>query len=110
MPDSEHTLRELATDAIPVAMVVVDSFGAVAMVNRAAGQRFGLTEAAWGLPFQDLEISSRPADLHSARQKVQKEQRALVIEQVEWPADRSEERRVGKECLAVCRSRWSPYH
>ena len=24
--------------------------------------------------------------------------------------ERSEERRVGKECLAVCRSRWSPYH
>ena len=24
--------------------------------------------------------------------------------------DRSEERRVGKECWHVCRSRWSPYH
>ena len=24
--------------------------------------------------------------------------------------ERSEERRVGKECSAVCRSRWSPYH
>ena len=24
--------------------------------------------------------------------------------------DRSEERRVGKECQSVCRSRWSPYH
>ena len=24
--------------------------------------------------------------------------------------DRSEERRVGKECCALCRSRWSPYH
>ena len=24
--------------------------------------------------------------------------------------DRSEERRVGKECYALCRSRWSPYH
>ena len=23
---------------------------------------------------------------------------------------RSEERRVGKECCLVCRSRWSPYH
>ena len=23
---------------------------------------------------------------------------------------RSEERRVGKECTSVCRSRWSPYH
>ena len=30
-----------------------------------------------------------------------------------WLADyleRSEERRVGKECLRMCRSRWSPYH
>ena len=26
-----------------------------------------------------------------------------------WP-ERSEERRVGKECMPVCRSRWSPYH
>src|SRR3546814_15295367 len=26
------------------------------------------------------------------------------------PEDRSEERRVGKECVSTCRSRWSPYH
>src|SRR3546814_19874493 len=25
-------------------------------------------------------------------------------------SDRSEERRVGKECVSTCRSRWSPYH
>jgi oxaloacetate decarboxylase beta subunit len=25
-------------------------------------------------------------------------------------ANRSEERRVGKECRRLCRSRWSPYH
>ena len=25
-------------------------------------------------------------------------------------ANRSEERRVGKECGVLCRSRWSPYH
>ena len=25
-------------------------------------------------------------------------------------ARRSEERRVGKECVSLCRSRWSPYH
>src|SRR3546814_11088462 len=24
--------------------------------------------------------------------------------------DRSEERRVGKECVSTCSSRWSPYH
>src|SRR3546814_14526250 len=26
------------------------------------------------------------------------------------PEDRSEERRVGKECVRTCRSRWSPNH
>src|SRR3546814_16039559 len=29
-----------------------------------------------------------------------------------WPTfvRRSEERRVGKECVSTCRSRWAPYH
>src|SRR3546814_1140874 len=31
-----------------------------------------------------------------------------VIDQL--PHERSEERRVGKECVSTCRSRWSPYH
>src|SRR3546814_19067247 len=26
------------------------------------------------------------------------------------PGQRSEERRVGNECVSTCRSRWSPYH
>src|SRR3546814_17529410 len=26
-----------------------------------------------------------------------------------WIFERSEERRVGKECVSTCRSRWSPY-
>ena len=36
----------------------------------------------------------------------------LVITKIEDPEelDRSEERRVGKECVSTCRSRWSPYH
>src|SRR3546814_14612832 len=27
-----------------------------------------------------------------------------------WVLGRSEERRVGKECVSTCRSRWSPYN
>src|SRR3546814_16171205 len=40
----------------------------------------------------------------------------FVSEQVNVTRDaegrivRSEERRVGKECVSTCRSRWSPYH
>src|SRR3546814_18685951 len=33
----------------------------------------------------------------------------FVIPQQFQPT-RSEERRVGKECVSTCRSRWSPYH
>src|SRR3546814_808366 len=41
----------------------------------------------------------------------------LVDHYLDWHAiapqgmdERSEERRVGKECVSTCRSRWSPYH
>src|SRR3546814_10348009 len=33
-----------------------------------------------------------------------------VVEVLGDGAHRSEERRVGKECVSTCRSRWSPYH
>src|SRR3546814_7299232 len=35
--------------------------------------------------------------------------RAALGRQAQMPF-RSEERRVGKECVSTCRSRWSPYH
>src|SRR3546814_13212101 len=41
-------------------------------------------------------------------------QTALLIRgratQAHMQGARSEERRVGKECVSTCRSRWSPYH
>src|SRR3546814_20450820 len=34
----------------------------------------------------------------------------IVLVGVSRTSKRSEERRVGKECVSTCRSRWSPYH
>src|SRR3546814_14256308 len=34
----------------------------------------------------------------------------LSFQVIEHVLDRSEERRVGKECVSTCRSRWSPLH
>ena len=34
----------------------------------------------------------------------------IVLDSFGIGAERSEERRVGKECRIGCRSRWSPYH
>src|SRR3546814_13637533 len=36
--------------------------------------------------------------------------KAVAAAKAAQPAWRSEERRVGKECVSTCRSRWSPYH
>src|SRR3546814_3232709 len=58
-----------------------------------------------------LPISS----LASARERlarVERDQVKLDAERASLgPVEpRSEERRVGKECVSKCRSRWSPYH
>src|SRR3546814_6443893 len=43
-----------------------------------------------------------------------KGQQTFVVAEYDYgyipPMLRSEERRVGKECVSTCRSRWSPYH
>src|SRR3546814_12722684 len=54
-----------------------------------------------GLYWQDCGC---PASVHQGRQhgRRHKVQTAGIL--------RSEERRVGKECVSTCRSRWSPYH
>src|SRR3546814_12622338 len=65
-------------------------------IERAMGQAGGnLTRVA------DLLGVSRPT-LYDLLDKYDLKKPAHV--------DRSEERRVGKECVSTCRSRWSPYH
>ena len=57
------------------------------------------------------EVQKAQAELVQAQQAFKRAEelsrRQLVPRQA---LDRSEERRVGKECDRVCRSRWSPYH
>src|SRR3546814_17066849 len=45
------------------------------------------------------------------RRRIRKDVGVVVLKVVENDrARRSEARRVGKECVSTCRSRWSPYH
>src|SRR3546814_13097043 len=50
------------------------------------------------------------AILHLQAALVAQEHHAVAGCKVPVAALRSEERRVGKECVSTCRSRWSPYH
>src|SRR3546814_12872638 len=55
----------------------------------------------------DAEISRRSAWSERLLVALPQDHDLLVTERIHW---RSEERRVGKECVRTCRSRWSPTH
>src|SRR3546814_3221803 len=59
-----------------------------------------------------LPISSAPTSATSALEFPPSTARTagVSIGAVRLTGGRSEERRVGKECVSTCRSRWSPYH
>ena len=54
-------------------------------------------------------IASLPGVVQHTRESLRKEVAQLVALGIPG-GERSEERRVGKECSVTCRSRWSPYH
>src|SRR3546814_13395467 len=81
---AQHLLAESAAD-LGEARVVLQQLAAD--IQR---QVFGIDDAA-----QEAQVG---------RQQL----RAVLRD--EDSLHRSEERRVGKECVSTCRSRWSPYH
>src|SRR3546814_5232852 len=48
-----------------------------------------------------------PAEIHEIATKGMSDEEVAVLQGL---MRRSEERRVGKECVSTCRSRWSPNH
>src|SRR3546814_14830193 len=78
------------------------------------GRGGGGLRALWGAP------SAAPSNLNPLRARgifaARKDNHMAAKKQKDSSADlrtnekkRSEERRVGKECVSTCRSRWSPY-
>ena len=87
------------------------------LVAAAAAQQQGCAELQ---ALKKQTYGFRPTKLSELQQTAKEEQidrfRKLAESQGERGVRclremlRSEERRVGKECRTVCRSRWSPYH
>src|SRR3546814_9544397 len=64
------------------------------------------------LDFDPLHVREREVEAERAliAQAFAAAQLDLALVQALLEPARSEERRVGKECVSTCRSRWSPYH
>ena len=103
----------------PRVMDVLAKVGAQFIVERGAGTDAG---------FPDKEYEAKGARMGATADEVRQTAEVLLQVRVEDSGalrngqivigmcdpmsepQRSEERRVGKECRSVCRSRWSPYH
>jgi two-component system CheB/CheR fusion protein len=77
-------LREEALLSNPVAHVVIDREGNLALANHKAETLFSLGPRDVGRPFQDLEVSYRPLELRAHVEKALGDRRAVVLRDVEW--------------------------
>jgi hypothetical protein len=59
----------------------------------------------WGCGAGNRALSAAEARAEGETPSVE-----VALDRLEDLHTRSEERRVGKECRRLCRSRWSPYH
>ncbi len=77
-------LYEESLASSPLAQVILDKGGRLALSNYRADEMFGLSRTEIGRPFQDLELSYRPSELRSAVQQAATERRSVWIREVEW--------------------------
>src|SRR3546814_11146462 len=95
-----HAPRQIGRDRHPRAAIGRDA-------RRAGGRAH---DQILGVDLFDLEAESGKEEGIAVAQR----RRETLLDLAELAAvpeaHRSEARRVGKECVSTCRSRWSPYH
>src|SRR3546814_14514432 len=101
-------------DRLPLVAEAAGAVGhhALALGRADGGAQIGLArQAAFALAaFRRVERDHMVARLHTGDARPHFAHDACAFMTEDAGEDRSEERRVGKECVSTCRSRWSPYH
>jgi two-component system CheB/CheR fusion protein len=82
--DNAARLRNEILLTNPVAQIAVATDGRLVMVNQRANAMLGLSDRDLGRPFQDLEISYRPAELRSQLATVTESRAPVWLREVEW--------------------------
>jgi two-component system, chemotaxis family, CheB/CheR fusion protein len=81
---SEALMRETGFEAAPVAQLVVDPEGQLALANLQARMLFALAPRDIGRPLQDLEVSFRPLELRSRIEQAYNERHTITLRDLEW--------------------------
>src|SRR3546814_5917492 len=115
--DFGSLLKRDGTAALMAVLKAVDSTGGGL---QALAENMGLVEVAGARGIAALGVLAANTDKYYEKlnlgNKATKEATSVTTEfavknqNLAATLDRSEERRVGKECVSTCRYRWSPYH
>ena len=101
-----HSLQEQASDVVRKHMVITGLVQGVGFRYFTVIQARQLGVSGWVRNRYDGSVE---VEAQGSQESVQ-----ALVKQLKlgprWSDVRSEERRVGKECASMCRSRWSPYH
>ena len=81
-PGNQHLLEQAAEES-PIARIVIDADGVLALANQRARVLFGLNLKDVGRPLQDLELSYRPVELRSMIEQAYARRRAVTQSNVE---------------------------
>jgi two-component system, chemotaxis family, CheB/CheR fusion protein len=76
--------REAAFFASPIAQVVIDATGRLALVNRRAQEILHLGAKDIGRTIQDLDVAFRSLDLRARIERVREERQPLVVPNLDW--------------------------
>ena len=82
--DTDVRLREVALDATPTALIIVDAAGRLILANERARSLFDIHANDIDRPLQDLKISYRPVELRSAIDQAYADRRPVAVREVEW--------------------------
>jgi two-component system CheB/CheR fusion protein len=82
----ETVIRDAGYDASPIAQLVIDGEGNLALANLQARMFFGLGPTDIGKPIQDLEVSYRPVELRSRIEQAYADRHAISLRDIEWHA------------------------
>src|SRR3546814_3956822 len=94
-----------------VLILYCDSLGVIAVdVIRYVVFFFFKQKTAYELRISDWSSDVCSSDLLFGGDRSDQDDAAVLLFAAARLVERSEERRVGKECVSTCRSRWSPYH
>ena len=97
----EERLREAAADGLPIAQIVIDTRGVLALANDRARSVFGIAHGDLGRPLQDLEVSYRPLELRSRIELAYRDRHAVTVRDIERRIDDSDSQYLDIEVMPL---------